>query len=64
MLFSANLTENEDLYNKKSGYFNDICYTYTSDDGTDISLLDRQQEYTNKNLSLCEENCEFIKYTE
>ena len=64
LLFSANLTDDEDLYNKNSGYYNDICYTYTSDDGTDISLIDRQQEYIDNNKSLCEEECEFIKYNE
>ena len=62
LLFSANLTDDEDLYNKNSGYYNDVCYTYTSDDGTDMSLLDRQQEYADNNKSLCEEGCEFVKY--
>jgi len=62
LLFSANLTDDEDLYNKNSGYYNDVCYTYTSEDGTDMSLIDRQQEYADNNKSLCEEGCEFVKY--
>ena len=62
LLFSANITGDEDLYNKNSGYYNDVCYTYTSDDGTDISLIDRQQEFADNNQSLCEEGCEFVKY--
>ena len=62
LLFSANLTKDEDLYNKNSAYYNDVCYTFTSDDGTDISLQDRQQEYADNNMSLCEERCEFVKY--
>ena len=62
LLFSANITEDEDLYNKKSGYYNDICYTYTSDDGTDMSLLDRQKRFADNNQSLCEEGCDFVKY--
>ena len=36
---------NIDKYNTSSGYFNDICYTSTSNDGTDISLNDRKNEY-------------------
>ena len=32
-----------DKYNSSSGYYNDICYTATSDSGTDISLKDRKK---------------------
>ena len=31
-----------DKFNTSSEYFNDICYTTTSDSGTDISLKDRK----------------------
>ena len=62
LLFKANITGSEDLYNKNSGYYNDICYTYTSDDGTDIPLEIRQQLYADNNQSLCEEECDFSKY--
>ena len=62
LFFKANLTGNEDLYNKNSGYYNDICYTYTSDDGTDIPLEIRQQLYADNNQSLCEEGCDFSSY--
>ena len=30
------LTDDIDIINPASGYYNDICYTYTSKDGTDI----------------------------
>ena len=60
--FSTNITLDKDLYNKNSGYYNDICYTYTSEDGTDISLEDRKRLYTENNQSLCEEDCEFVDY--
>ena len=33
---------NKDKLNTSSGYFNDICYAATLDDGTDISLQDRK----------------------
>ena len=36
------MNENKDKYNKSSGYYNDICYTTTSKDGTDIILKDRK----------------------
>ena len=36
---------NIDKLNSSSGYYNDICYTATSDSGTDISLIDRKNEF-------------------
>ena len=33
-------------YNSSSAYYNDICYTTTSEDGTDILLKDRQRLYS------------------
>ena len=56
------INDNIDKYNPKSGYYNDICYTTTSKSGTDISLSDRKEEYINNNMTLCEEDCTFIKY--
>ena len=60
---SINITgENIDKYNSSSGYYNDICYTCTSDNGTDITLSDRRDEYINNRLAICEDNCDFIAY--
>jgi len=54
-----------DKYNMSSDLYNNICYTLTSDSGTDMSLKDRQEEYIiNGNLSICEENCNFSQYDE
>ena len=35
---------NLDKLNSSSGYYNDFCYTATSNDGTDITLKDRKKE--------------------
>ena len=53
-----------DKYNKDSGFYNDICYTLTTDKGTDISLNDRRIEYEKNNLHICEDGCEFTGYDE
>jgi len=56
---------NEDeLYkhDPSSDYYNDKCCSYTSDNGTDVILSDRQNEYASNNLSICEDNCELINY--
>ena len=59
------VTINEDnlfKHDPKSEYYNDKCNTYTTDNGTDILLNDRQNEYINNNLSLCENNCSYNGY--
>ena len=54
---------NIDKLNTSSGYYNDICYVTTSDDGTDISLQDRKNEYINSNNNIiCQEDCDFTAY--
>ena len=54
--------ENEFKYNPASEYYNDICFTYTTEDGTDINLKDRKNEFFNKNYSICESNCDYGGY--
>ena len=56
------LTEKLDILNSSSGYYNDICYTTTSEDGTDISLKDRKTDFIDKNKTVCQDYCEFSKY--
>ena len=56
------LTQHIDKYNSSSDYYNDICYTTTSQDGTDISLKDRQKEFIDKDKIICQENCDFLEY--
>ena len=50
------------LYNTSSDYYNDLCFPYTTEDGTDIILTDRKNEYVDNNMSLCEDNCDFSGY--
>ena len=49
-----------DILNSSSGYYNSICYTTTSESGTDISLKDRKNEYIKK--TVCQDNCELSNY--
>ena len=55
-------SENLDKLNSSSGYFNNICYSSTSDRGTDISLKDRQKEFVEGNKTVCQDNCDFSEY--
>ena len=52
------------LYDPSSNYYNDKCFPYSSTNGTDIILEDRQNEYANNNLTLCQNDCELLKYDE
>ena len=63
ILHSVDIDENN-LFKKDplNDYYNDICYTYTTENKTDIILKDRQNEYIENNLSLCESNCEYEGY--
>ena len=53
---------NIDQYNSSSGYYNDICYTATSDSGTDITLKDRKTEFKDNNKTLCQDDCFFSDF--
>ena len=49
-------------YNSSDDYYNDICFSYTTENGTDIVIKDRQDEFINNNMSLCESKCEYANY--
>ena len=49
-------------YDPNSDYYTNSCYSYTTENGTDIILKDRQKEYINNNMRVCEKKCKFIKY--
>ena len=43
-------------------FYNDICSTFTTDNGTDITLNDRQNVFIDNNYSLCEDGCKYNGY--
>ena len=49
-------------YNSSSSYYNDICYPHTTENNTDICLKDRQNEYEEYKMYICEVNCDFNNY--
>ena len=51
-------------YDPNSEYYTDDCYSYTTENGTDIILNDRKEEFINNNMSLCENNCYYNGYNE
>ena len=61
--YSFNGTGDPMFYDKKSPYYNDICFPYTKNK-SDISLKDRQAEYIKNNMSLCDDECKFKGFSE
>ena len=62
IILPIEINEDNDKLNTKSGYYNDICYSTTSDKGTDILLKDRQKEFIEKNKTICQDDCDFSNY--
>ena len=62
ILIPVNITDDIDKHDPKSPYYNDICTKSKSESGTDIIIKDRIKEFVDKNMTLCEDNCEFINY--
>jgi len=62
ILIPIRLTGSLDKYNSSSKYYNDICYTSTSDSGTDITLEDRKKEFIDNNKTVCQDKCIFSEY--
>ena len=56
------ISESLDKLNSSSDYYNDICYTTTSESGTDISLKDRKKDFVEGNKTVCQDECDFLEY--
>ena len=44
LIIPIEINDHIDKFNSSSRYYDDICYTTTSEDGADILLKDRQRE--------------------
>ena len=50
-------------YDPNNEYYNDLCNSYSNEHGTDILLNDRQNEFNNNNMSICEKYCKIKEYS-
>ena len=62
IIIPVEINDDLDKFNTSSGYYNDIYYTTTSEDGTDISLNNRKTKYIKSDKILCQEGCSFLEY--
>ena len=51
-----------DKYNTTSEYYTNECTKAKSEDGVDMTIFDRKNEFNEKNMSLCEFNCTYKGY--
>ena len=51
-----------DKYNPSSEFYNDACNKHSNENGVDMTLYDRKNEFNEKNMSLCEKGCQFVNY--
>ena len=60
---SAYINEKDiDKYDSESDYYNDICYSVSNENDSDITVDDRREEFINNNFSICEPTCKFMDY--
>ena len=54
------------LFDSEDDFYNDICATYTSENGTDMTLEDRKEEIysSSGNITMCQSGCTFELYNE
>ena len=50
------------MFNENSSFYKDKCTPFTTENGTDILLNDRQNTYYNENIDLCENTCVYVNY--
>ena len=63
-LYESLSKEGYNLFDCNDNFYNDICSTYTSENGTDMTLEDRKNEmfYANSDITLCQSGCAFQSY--
>ena len=65
-LFQSSNESGYNILNENDTFYQDICSTYTSTDGTDILLSDRKKDIYSyvKNLSMCQDGFELLSYNQ
>ena len=53
-----------DLFNPNDSFYQDICSTYTSKNGTDVLLSDRRKYFFNDTETSCQEGCQYSEYSQ
>ena len=52
-----------DLFDKNNRFYKDICTPYKSEDGTDVILADRNNDFFAKHEIICQANCDYSSFS-
>ena len=63
-LYNSLMNSGYNLFDQNTPFYKDICSTYTSQNGTDMTLTDRRNEFffNSANFSLCQTGCELKEF--
>ena len=63
-LYNSLIESGYNIYDTEDDYYNDICSTYTSANGTFMAFEDRKKEMYNisENITICQRGCIFKSY--
>ena len=63
-LYDSLNNSGHNLFDPNDSFYNDICTPYTTENGTDVIIEDRQNSIYNENgnMELCQEECVFDSY--
>ena len=59
---SSALANGYNVFDAYSPFYNDICTPFTNENGNDVLLVDRRNDYYDDNIKLCGNDCIFIGY--
>ena len=62
-LYEELKSQGYDLFDKYNKFYKDICTPYKSEDGTDIILADRNNDFFAKHEIICQTNCDYSSYS-
>ena len=64
LLYESLSQSGYNLFDSEDDFYNDICSTFTSNNGTDMTLADRKTEIFSAagNISMCQSGCIFESY--
>ena len=62
LFIPAEINDDFEKHDPKGNYYKDVCSTSSSDNGIDIPIFDRQNQFIDNNMTLCEEDCDLVSY--
>ena len=61
-LYDELKSQGYDLFDKYNKFYKDICTPYKSEDGTDVILADRNNDFFARHEIVCQANCDYSAY--